>query len=128
MKKVFVDTNIIIDFTKGHNKVLKELFDKQKRGVLELYINPVIIAEFFNDQSLNEKEKELKGREFLSFFNIVSLNKETGIIVGRLLRNNQISYLADGFIAASCLQHSLLLATNNKKDFNRIRELEFYDY
>lgn len=126
MKKVFVDTNIIIDFTKGYNKVLKELFDKQKRGVLELYINPVIIAEFFNDQSLNEKEKELKGREFLSFFNIVSLNKETGIIVGRLLRNNQVSFLADGFIAASCLQHNLLLATNNKKDFQKILGLKFY--
>lgn len=128
MKKVFVDTNIIIDFTKGHNKLLKELFDKQKRGVLELYINPIIVTELFNDKSLKDKEKEIKAKEFLSFFNFVSLNKETGIIVGRLLRNNQVSYLAQGFIAASCLQHNLLLATNNKKDFNRIRELRFYEY
>lgn len=126
MKKVFVDTNVIIDFTKGHNKVLKDLFEKQKQGLLELYINPVIVTEFFNDQSLKDEEKELKAKEFLNFFNIVSINKETGIIVGRLLRNNQISYLADGFIAASCFQHNLVLATKNKKDFLKVSGLKFY--
>jgi predicted nucleic acid-binding protein len=56
--KIFVDTNIIIDFTKGYTKVLKTLFEKKIKGELELYINPIIVAEFLNDQSLKNKKNK----------------------------------------------------------------------
>jgi len=124
--KIFVDTNIIIDFTKGYTKVLKTLFEKKIKGELELYINPIIVAEFLNDQSLKNKKTKTKALEFLMFFEILPITKETGIIASNLLREDKVSFLADTFIAASCLQHKLLLATNNKKDFQKIKELDFY--
>jgi predicted nucleic acid-binding protein len=124
--KIFVDTNIIIDFTKGYTKVLKTLFEKKIKGELELYINPIIVAEFLNDQSLKNKKTKTKALEFLMFFEILPINKETGIIASNLIREDKVSFLADAFIAASCLQHKLLLATNNEKDFQKIKELDFY--
>jgi len=124
--KIFIDTNIIIDFTKGHTKVLKTLFEKKIKGKVELYINPIIVAEFLNDQSLKNKKTKTKALEFLMFFEILPIIKETGIIASNLLRENKVSFLADAFIAASCLQHKLLLATNNKKDFQKIKQLDFY--
>jgi predicted nucleic acid-binding protein len=124
--KIFVDTNIIIDFTKGYTKVLKTLFEKKIKGEVELYINPIIVAEFLNDQSLKNKKTKTKALEFLTFFETPPITKETGIIASNLLRENKVSFLADAFIAASCLQHKLLLATNNKKDFQKIKELGFY--
>jgi predicted nucleic acid-binding protein len=124
--KIFVDTNIIIDFTKGYTKVLKTLFEKKIKGELELYINPIIVAEFLNDQSLKNKKTKTKALEFLMFFEILPITKETGIIASNLLREDKVSFLADAFISASCLQHKLLLATNNKKDFQKIKELDFY--
>jgi predicted nucleic acid-binding protein len=124
--KIFVDTNIIIDFTKGYTKVLKTLFEKKIKGKIELYLNPIIVAEFLNDQSLKNKKTKTKALEFLMFFEILPITKETGIIASNLLREDKVSFLADAFIAASCLQHKLLLATNNKKDFQKIKELDFY--
>jgi len=124
--KIFVDTNIIIDFTKGYTKVLKTLFEKKIKGELEIYINPIIVAEFLNDQSLKNKKTKNKALEFLMFFETLPITKETGIIASSLLREDKVSFLADAFIAASCLQHKLLLATNNKKDFQKIKELSFY--
>jgi predicted nucleic acid-binding protein len=124
--KIFVDTNIIIDFTKGYTKVLKALFEKKVKGKVEIYINPIIVAEFLNDQSLKNKKTKTKALEFLMFFEILPITKETGIIASNLLREDKVSFLADAFIAASCLQHKLLLATNNKKDFQKIKELDFY--
>jgi predicted nucleic acid-binding protein len=124
--KIFVDTNIIIDFTKGYTKVLKTLFEKKIKGKVELCLNPIIVAEFLNDQNLKNKKTKTKALEFLIFFEILPITKETGIIASNLLRENKVSFLADAFIAASCLQHKLLLATNNKKDFQKIKELSFY--
>jgi len=126
--KIFIDTNIIIDFTKGHTKVLKTLFEKKIKGEVELYINPIIVTEFLNDQSLKDKKTKTKALEFLMFFEILPITKETGIIASNLLREDKVSFLADAFIAASCLQHKLLLATNNKKDFQKIKELSFYQF
>jgi len=128
MKKVFIDTNIIIDFTKGWTKVLKKLFDKKLKGEFDLFINPIIVGEFLNDKSLQDKRRKTKALEFLMFFEILPITKETGIIAGELLRENKVSFLADAFIAASCLQHKLLLFTNNKKDFQKIKELDFYQF
>ena len=44
MKKVFIDTDIIINFTKGFGDDLKELFDLQIKKRIELFTNPVVIT------------------------------------------------------------------------------------
>ncbi len=126
MEKVFVDTNIIIDFTKGFGKNLKELIFLQKRNHLQVFVNSIVIAEFFNEKNLNNKKSfELANRLF-QFFEVMDIGKNIGLLAGELLRTNQVNFLADALIAATCLKHNLLLATNNKKDFRKTKGLNFY--
>lgn len=127
MDKILVDTDILIDYSKGYRGLLQKLFELQKKKKVELFINPVITAEYFTDQNLSIKSKFNKAIKFLEFFRMVNINKEIGILAGRLSREKVVSYLGDSLIAATCLQGELKLATRNKKHFNNVKNLNFYN-
>ncbi|MBU1085519.1 MAG: PIN domain-containing protein [Candidatus Beckwithbacteria bacterium] len=121
MKRVLVDTNILIDFSKGKGELLeKYLLGKDK---WELWVNPVVVAEFLNDKWLTTKVKQKKAEEFIDLFKCVDINKKEGIKTGELIRSGQIDYLGDGMIASSCLINKILLLTRNKKHFCRVKGL-----
>jgi predicted nucleic acid-binding protein len=126
MKKILVDTDIIIDYTKGRDKSLKDLFTKQDRKEVELYISPVVIAEFFADQNLKKEDKFNQAKQFIQLFETVVVTKNTGIIAGKLIRENKCLFLGDAMIAATCLTNGLVLFTRNIKHFLQVDELAFY--
>lgn len=124
MRKVLVDTNILIDFVNGHSKILSNLFSLQKSGRIQLYVNPVIISEFYTDNKLHNKELRQKTDQFFSLFKILEIDQLSGLICGDLLRTNQAFFLGDGLIAATCLRFDCYLATNNFKDFRKVKDLK----
>ncbi len=124
MIKIFVDTNILIDYVNGFNDELETLFVKQEQKNIELCINPVILTEFFNDRELYKKGKMNTALEFVNLFRIIDINRKIGIIAGELLRTNAVSVLADAFVAATCIHCNLILFTNNKKDFQKVKGLK----
>ncbi|OGK10830.1 hypothetical protein A2767_02880 [Candidatus Roizmanbacteria bacterium RIFCSPHIGHO2_01_FULL_35_10] len=126
MKKILIDTDILINYSHGYNKELVGLLERQENNKIQLYINPIITAEFLNDKKLKNKNQSINIEEFLSLFSTANVNKETGIIAGKLLRENQIPFLADAFIAATGLQFGLELYTNNRKHFKNIKELRLF--
>jgi len=126
MTKVFIDTNIIIDYTKGHSQDLKFFLEQQREEKIHLYVNPVVISEFFTDKNLENKKKHDKAIEFFKLFEILNINKETGLIAGKLVRDKRVNFLADALIAATCLHFNLYLATKDKKDFSKIENLKLY--
>ena len=128
MKKILIDTDVLINYSFGFNKKLNELIKKQNNNELQLYTNPIIIAEFLNNKKLDKKKDLIHTEEFLDEFNSVIITKETARIVGGLLRKQTIPFLADAFIAASCLQFNLQLYTNNKKDFRKVRKLKLFSF
>jgi len=127
MKKIFIDTDIIISYTKGYAAVLKELIKEQKDRQIELFINPVVIAEFFTDKSLKNEKRYRLAEEFFHNFSVLPINKQVGIVAGELLRNNTTVAIGDALIAATCLSDNLLLLTNNQKDFQKVRGLKFFN-
>lgn len=126
MKNVFVDTDIIINYSKGFGKNLIELFELKENSQVELYINPIIIAEFYADKNLLKQKEMERINKLFQMFQVIDISKEIGLLTGELLRTSQTISIADTFIAATCLHHDLLLATNNKKDFGRVKRLVFY--
>lgn len=127
MKKVFVDTDIIINYTKGFGDNLATLFDLQIKNGIELYTNPIVIAEFFTDNALLiDKNLQLALKLFESF-RVSDITRPIGLLGGELMRTKTVLFIADALIAATCLQHGLLLATNNKKDFRKVKRLQFYE-
>jgi len=128
MKKIFIDTNIIISFTKNCFIYLKELIEKQKKGEVMLFVNPVVVAEFFTDKNLNNNKKFKLAKEFFHNFTSLSVNNAIGIIAGELLRNNSTVAIGDAIIAATCLNNGLELMTNNQKDFKKVKGLKFFNF
>ena len=55
MAKIFLDTNVLIDYSKDRETVLDELLSEKK---VELYINPVVVAEYLADKNLVNKQKK----------------------------------------------------------------------
>lgn len=125
MIKVLIDTDILIDYSKGCGRLLEKLQQKQREGKIELYLNPVVITEFFTDRNLKNKEKFAQACIFFNFFPVVEINKKIGLLAGELLRENKTSFLGDALIAATCLSTGLKLATGNQKHFIKIENLEF---
>lgn len=124
---IFVDTNILIDYSLDKDKILTKLFAKQKREKVALNINPIVVTEFLTDQNLSRsKEKEEKAFQFLQFFENVEITFKDGVLAARLLREKKILFLTDSLIAATCLNHDFLLATRNQKHFGKVPKLHFY--
>ncbi|MDO8741887.1 MAG: PIN domain-containing protein, partial [Candidatus Roizmanbacteria bacterium] len=122
-----IDTNIIISYTKGYFVYLKELIEKQKKGDVMLFVNPVVVAEFFTDKNLDNEKKYILAKEFFHNFTSLPINNTIGIIAGKLLRNNSTIAIGDALIAATCLENKLELITNNIKDFKKVKGLKFYE-
>ena len=126
MIKVLVDTDVLIDYSKGYTGTLEELFEKQAKAQVELFINPVIIAEFYTDLKLKNKQRWKKAEEFLRFFKTANISGKIGTKAGEFLRENLVSFLGDALIAATAVIEKLRLATRNKKHFKNVPNLEFY--
>ncbi|MEK7597079.1 MAG: PIN domain-containing protein [Patescibacteria group bacterium] len=126
MKKIFIDTDIIISFTKGHAIFLKELIKEQRNNKIELIINPVVVAEFFTDKNLSNNKKYQQAVRLFQNFTVLIINKQIGFITGELLRNSLTVAIGDAIIAATCLENKLELITNNQKDFKKVKGLNFY--
>lgn len=126
MKRIFIDTNIIISYTKDYFIYLKDLIEKQKKGNVVLFVNPVVVAEFFTDKNLNNNKKLKLAKDFFHNFTSLPINNAIGIIAGELLRNNSTVAIGDAIIAATCIENNLELMTNNQKDFKKVKGLKFF--
>ena len=61
MLKLLIDTDVLIDFSKGKTEILKKLLDLSAESKAMLYITPVNIAEFLNDTFLLKYEDKIPG-------------------------------------------------------------------
>lgn len=126
MIQVLVDTDVLIDYSKGFDRFLGDLLKRQTDGEVELYVNPVVLAEFLTDQKLRDKKKHAEAEDFFNLFGFKEINKKMGQRVGELLREKRVEFLGDAFLAATCLVDNLVLATKNKKHFKKVPQLKFY--
>lgn len=126
MDKIFIDTDLLIDFTFQKNKILYTLIEKQKEKKVELFINPIVTAEFLTDKYLLHKEKLEGAYHFLGSFHLLEINANIGFLAGQLLREGKTPFISDAFIAATCLTYTLSLATRNKKHFKKVPHLRLY--
>lgn len=126
MTPIFVDTNILIDYSKGHSRFLETLFARQEAGDVELFINPIVISEFMADRTLHDEKKRKLAQEFLLSFSLKDIVKSTGLMAGEFLCEGYVEFMGDAIIAATCIVHRLQLATRNTKHFKKVRSLQLY--
>lgn len=126
MNKILVDTNILIDYSKGFGKDFETIIIQHKTGKILLHVNPIVVAEFLANKNLRNAKELKDARDFLGLFQNIGINNLTGQLAGELSREQGSISLADAFIAASCLQFDLQLYTNNKKDFREVKKIKLF--
>lgn len=119
MKKLLVDTNILIDYSKNKGKLL----EKYNKEEWEMWINPVVVAEFLNDRWLISRTKQKKAENFIGLFKCLEINREEGVKTGELIRAGLVDSLGDALIAATCLTGKMPLLTRNQRHFKKVKGL-----
>lgn len=113
---VIVDTNILIDYSKGRGEL----------GEGELAICPIITAEFLNNKYLKSKPDLQNAHEFIKSFRSYNIDSKVGELAGKFMREGKTEYLGDALIAGLCVKNGFLLMTRNKRHFVEIKEIKFY--
>lgn len=118
MKKVLLDTSVIVDFLRRADKKNTLLF---KLSAEDLYISIVTHTEIYCGKSVWEKARAQEEVEQLfSGINILPLVIEISQTAGKIKAKNQNRNILDCIIGATANHHNLELATLNRKDFERM--------
>lgn len=126
MQKVVLDTDIVIDFTRGANVVLQDLLTLVSRKKIRLFVPAAVVVELMAGKETLKTDKLRDLRLFLEKLEFVSLDYSLSEKAGFLIRDNQGLGLGDAIIAAMVLNLNAKLATRNTKDFASIKGLKFF--
>ena len=124
MKKLLIDTSVIIDFLRRNDKELTHLY---KLSGEELYISVVTHTELYSGKSVwGKKQAKEELEKLFSGLTIFPLTLEISQLAGQIKANNHNTSILDCIIAATASFHKLELATLNVKDFQSIKEVNLY--
>jgi len=130
MKKIFADSNYIIDYLRGRTYA-KELLEKIKIRQFEAYLSVVTLFELYMGAllSTNKDNKFEDIEKLLNWFYVVDINKEIMLTAAKihvdLRKRGLMVEIQDVLIAASAISLNMPLLTNNKKHFQNIEGLKF---
>ena len=121
-KLILLDTDVIIDFLRGQQKV-KPLFYSIEQGKIEAAFSTITEAELFAGKSCSSLEEQQKIDALLGLMKRLSLDKNAAKKAGELKRRCELG-LADAVIAATAITNSIkIIATKNKKHFAKVKEV-----
>lgn len=110
MARILVDSDILVDHLRGHRRFL--------RGQDEVHVSAITRAELFAGRGTEER----RIRRVLEPMTELAVDRAVAERAGRLRRGQQIR-LSDALIAATALEHRLLLVTRNVRDFEGVKGL-----
>ena len=108
---VFVDTSILIDYSKG----ALDINDIEENNY---YINSIVQLEFLVG-ALNKRELR-KLNKILKMFELIDVDQVTLDLSVELINEYALSHnmkVYDSIIASTCMVYDLPLWTHNKRDF-----------
>lgn len=125
MKKILLDTSVIIDFVRRKDKENTLLFSLAKKGY-ELHISILTHTELYSGRSVwSNIEAEQDLEKLFYGMHILPLETEISKKAGRIRAQNNTTII-DAIIAGTAINHGLSLATLNLKDFENIEEISLY--
>ncbi|MBS3053154.1 MAG: type II toxin-antitoxin system VapC family toxin [Candidatus Aenigmarchaeota archaeon] len=122
MSAFVIDTAILIDHLRGFEPA-KVIIGKIRSKEITAYISSVTEAEVFSGKDAKQTSKRQELSELIGLFEKVLLTNEIAQKAGELRRNYSIE-IPDAIIAATAFQQKCKLWTKNKKDFDKIKEIE----
>lgn len=123
MEKILIDTDVIVDFLRGHRLRIKSFFSDIERRKIYGYLSVISLTELY--EGLDNEEKEQALIKLISYFQLIPVDKNISLLAGKLKRQQYLG-LADSLIAATCIDQNLSLFTFNKKHYQGIPNFELY--
>ena len=126
MVKIIVDTSVFVDHIRADKGALRELLLLQKSKKALLYIPSIVILELWRGLSMDNLNVQKSVERMLLGIRIVDLTKQLARKAGELVRNEMVVDSEDAIIAATALYLDAQLATNNRRHFQKIKNLRFF--
>lgn len=127
MKKILVDTDVIIDFLRTNKGLFLNLLELQEQGSLTLYISSVTVMELFVGTSSQKPDQSQQLKELIDSLRVVPLDARLAQFTGELKRGKKWTILtSDLIVSATALWLKAQLATRNQKHFAGIPGLKFF--
>ncbi len=125
MKKIVIDTNVLIDYLRTGKGLFLKLVELQKENKVELYLSSMSILELFVGKS--SQKSSLKILQLIDIFIVIPLDRNLAKLAGEVKRDNNLSIaIADLVIAASAIYINGQIATRNTRHYQGIPKLRFY--
>ena len=120
-KTLLVDTDVLIDFLRGHDKAIG-FVDTFSQDII---LSSIVVAELYAGVKGAEELAILDN--FISLFRVVPITSEIAKIGGQYRRDFGKSHgvgLADAILAATAIQEKAELKTLNVKHYPMIKDLQ----
>ncbi len=126
MKKVVVDSDIIIDWLRMGQGRWLELAEQMAEGKIDIYCSSVTVLELFAGESAKLQEKLIL--EIIGKLKVVALDGQLARLVGETKRalRTQVA-LGDLVVGMTAVWLKAKLATKNQKHFAQIEGLKFFE-
>lgn len=126
-----LDTDIVIEFLRGNEKVIKKI--RSLPHETSICITSLTVYELYKGVYLiGERQREQEVEEFIRHVKVFQLEehieKRAGKIYADLRKNGEIISDADILIAAIVLCNDSVLVTNNINHFKRIKNLKIENW
>ena len=122
MTFILFDTSILIDFLRRKEKT-KDVLSKVEAGKLTGVISTVTEAELYAGKESSDGKKRDAIVKLIALFRRINVDSIIAQTAGEFRRDYNSSLL-DCIIAATALHQKCKLWTKNKKDFEKIKEIE----
>lgn len=120
--RLLVDTDVMIELTRGNDKAIQLLNMYQKQH--QLCVSSITRYELLIGSRNKSELKDLL--ELLTFFNTLSLNNEIAQMAEKLIIDYNLSHNLQ--LASTALINCTALLSRNNKDFHYIKDLRLLNY
>lgn len=124
--KYLVETDWAVNYLRKEEHTVRKLQEFQKEGI---GLSIISLAELYSGvyRSKNPHKAEMVLNDFLAGVTLLPVDKETARIFGEkyaeLSRDGILIGDFDLLIASTCLRYELILLTNNRRHFERIKDI-----
>ena len=121
---ILLDTNILVEYYKGNEKVRAEL---KQIGYATLGISVITVMElFYGARNKKELERLKKSLESLQVFHLTPTISTKALELIESYAKSHTLQIPDALIAATVLEKDMALYTLNMKDFPFIPRINLY--
>ncbi len=127
--KACLDTDFLIDFLRNKKEKVEWIKNNSEASLATTIIN--VFELYYGEYKLESRKNLEKLEDFLNSFYILNLNneivKKAGEVAAQLEKQGNMLEFRDILIAVTASHNNYSLKTNNKKHFERIKDLKILD-